>query len=188
MQTSRTREQIRMLLVLGRLSYFHLSHYYKSLPNLGSPHLAVLSQSSTPNLLLWLYIVHQKPPGMSHACRPLLQEHSASVPRDLPQLNFLTLTFYRRCACAESLQSCPALCDAVDCGLPGSSVHRSLQARLYDWATGEALCWRHLTWISGFCAFTHIFFSTWNALLFSKSWTHFIIIIKYFKHTEKIII
>ena len=78
MQTSRTREQIRMLWVLGRLPYFHLSHYYKSLPNLGSPHLAVLSQSSILNLLLWLYIVHQKPPGMSHACRPLLQERLVS--------------------------------------------------------------------------------------------------------------
>ena len=130
MQTSRTREQIRMLWVLGRLPYFHLSHYYQILPNLGSPHLAVLSQSSIPNLLLWLYIVHQKPPGMSHACRPLLQEHLASVPHDLLQLNFLTLTFYRRCACAKSLQSCPTLCDTVDCSLPGSSVHRILQARI----------------------------------------------------------
>ena len=136
----------RMLWVLGRLPYFHLSHYYKILPNLGSPHLAVLSQSSILNLLLWLYIVHQKPPGMSHACRPLLQERLASVPHDLPQLNFLTLTFYQRCACAKSLQSCPTLCDTVDCSLPGSSVHRILQTRiLYNCTTGEALCWRHLT-------------------------------------------
>ena len=27
------------------------------------------------------------------------------------------------CACAELLQSCPSLCDAVDCSPPGSCVH-----------------------------------------------------------------
>ena len=91
MQTSRTRELIRMLWVLERLPYFHLSHYYKILPYLGSPHLGVLSQSSIPNLLLWLYIVHQKAPGMSHACRPLLQEDLASVLHDLPKLIFWRL-------------------------------------------------------------------------------------------------
>ena len=34
---------------------------------------------------------------------------------------------------AESLQSCPALCDAMDCNPPGSSVHGILQARILDW-------------------------------------------------------
>ena len=27
------------------------------------------------------------------------------------------------CACAKSLQSCPTLCDPVDCSPPGSSVY-----------------------------------------------------------------
>ena len=27
------------------------------------------------------------------------------------------------CVCAKSLQSCPTLCDPMDCSLPGSSVH-----------------------------------------------------------------
>ena len=31
---------------------------------------------------------------------------------------------------AKSLQSCPTLCDPVDCSLPGSSVHGILQARI----------------------------------------------------------
>ena len=31
--------------------------------------------------------------------------------------------------CAQSLQSCPTLCDPTDCSLPGSSVHGILQAR-----------------------------------------------------------
>ena len=30
-------------------------------------------------------------------------------------------------------QSCPALCDLMDCSLPGSSVHGVLQARALEW-------------------------------------------------------
>ena len=35
--------------------------------------------------------------------------------------------------CAQSLQSCPTLCDPMDCSLPGSSVHGILQARTLKW-------------------------------------------------------
>ena len=35
-------------------------------------------------------------------------------------------------AAAKSLQSCPALCDPMDCSLPGSSVHGILQARILE--------------------------------------------------------
>ena len=31
------------------------------------------------------------------------------------------------------LQSCPTLCDPMDCSLPGSSVHGILQARILEW-------------------------------------------------------
>ena len=34
---------------------------------------------------------------------------------------------------AESLQSCPNLCDPMDCNLPCSSVHWILQARILEW-------------------------------------------------------
>ena len=30
-------------------------------------------------------------------------------------------------------QSCLTLCDPIDCGLPGSTVHRILQARIVEW-------------------------------------------------------
>ena len=33
---------------------------------------------------------------------------------------------------AKSLQSCPTLCDPMDCSSPGSSVHGILQARILD--------------------------------------------------------
>ena len=37
------------------------------------------------------------------------------------------------CVCAKSLQSCPTLCDPMDCSPPGSSVHGILQARILGW-------------------------------------------------------
>ena len=39
-----------------------------------------------------------------------------------------------QCAClpAEWLQSCPTLCDPVDCSPPGSSVHEIPQARILE--------------------------------------------------------
>ena len=38
-----------------------------------------------------------------------------------------------RCMRAESLQSCPTLCDPMDCSLLGSSVHGIIQARILKW-------------------------------------------------------
>ena len=34
---------------------------------------------------------------------------------------------------SEVAQSCPTLCDPMDCSLPGSSVHGILQARVLEW-------------------------------------------------------
>ena len=36
------------------------------------------------------------------------------------------------CVCLVA-QSCPILCDPMDCSLPGSSVHEILQARILEW-------------------------------------------------------
>ena len=36
-------------------------------------------------------------------------------------------------AAAKSLQSCPTLCDLIDCSPPGSSVPGILQARTLEW-------------------------------------------------------
>ena len=35
--------------------------------------------------------------------------------------------------CAKWLQSCPTLCNAMDCSLPGSSVHGILHTRILEW-------------------------------------------------------
>ena len=34
---------------------------------------------------------------------------------------------------SEVAQSCPTLCDPVDCSPPGSSTHGILQARILEW-------------------------------------------------------
>ena len=36
--------------------------------------------------------------------------------------------------CSDA-QSCPTLCDLMDCSLPGPSVHRISQARILEWVT-----------------------------------------------------
>ena len=36
-------------------------------------------------------------------------------------------------AAAKLLQSCPTLCDPMDCSPPGSSVHGIFQARTVEW-------------------------------------------------------
>ena len=36
---------------------------------------------------------------------------------------------------SEVAQSCPTLCDPVDCSLPGFSIHGILQARILEWVT-----------------------------------------------------
>ena len=52
----------------------------------------------------------------------------------------------------EVPQSCPTLCDAMDCSLPGSSVHGIFQVRILEWVTisfsrGSSQP-RHQTWVS----------------------------------------
>ena len=36
---------------------------------------------------------------------------------------------------SEVIQSCPTLCDPMDCNLPGSSVRGIFQARVLEWST-----------------------------------------------------
>ena len=45
----------------------------------------------------------------------------------------LEVGYCLQCVCAKSLQSCPTLCDTMDCSPPGSSVHGISQARILEW-------------------------------------------------------
>ena len=42
-------------------------------------------------------------------------------------------TFPQSCCCCFVTRSCPALCDPMDCSLPGSSLHGIFQARILEW-------------------------------------------------------
>ena len=50
----------------------------------------------------------------------------------LQVLRKLLKSIYCAVCCARSLQLCPTLCHPMDCSLPGSSVHRILQARILE--------------------------------------------------------
>ena len=47
--------------------------------------------------------------------------------------NIINKQITHTCMRAKSLQSCPTLCDPMDCSPPGSSVHGILQARILEW-------------------------------------------------------
>ena len=61
-----------------------------------------------------------------------LEKVKPSVPCH-PLKEELELKHRRACMYAKSFQSCPALCDLMDYGPPGSSVHGILQARILKW-------------------------------------------------------
>ena len=50
-----------------------------------------------------------------------------------PALKFSCLCCAVDCCCCLVPQSCPTLCHPMDHGLPGSSVHKILQARILEW-------------------------------------------------------
>ena len=61
-------------------------------------------------------------------------------------------------------QSCPTLCDPVDCSPQGSSVHRIFQARILEWVaiscskgSSQSRDWTFVSWVSWIAGrlFTH---------------------------------
>ena len=71
-------------------------------------------------------------------------------------LNTIVLMF-------KLLQSCPALCDPVDCALPSSSVHGILQAKIPEWVAMPFSRWsspsKGWTWVSCIFCITGRFFT-----------------------------
>ena len=55
---------------------------------------------------------------------------------------------------AKSLQSCPTLCNPMDCSPPGSSVHGILQARILEWVT--MLSTRGSSWPRDWTHFSYV--------------------------------
>ena len=63
--------------------------------------------------------------------------------------------FYNVHACATSLQSCPTLCNTMNCSLPGSAVHGILQARTLEYVampssrgSFQPRDWTHVCYVS----------------------------------------
>ena len=48
-------------------------------------------------------------------------------------IDHLVMSAAAAAAAAKLLQSCPTLCDPIDCNPPGSSVHDIFQARVLEW-------------------------------------------------------
>ena len=64
---------------------------------------------------------------------PLWEESLAWDIRCLPNQVSPSKSPAAAAAAAKLCQSCPTLCDPMDCSLPGSSIHGMLQARVLEW-------------------------------------------------------
>ena len=69
---------------------------------------------------------HQRPP---RGWRWMLTDGTARPSEDAPFSHLGTASESE----SAVAQSCPTLCDPVDCSPPGSSVHGILQARILEW-------------------------------------------------------
>jgi len=70
-----------------------------------------------------------------------------------PKENFIHWVFLPKTAqWSEVAQSCPTLCDPMDCSLPGSSIHGIFQARILElvaiFFSRRSLRLRDWTWVS----------------------------------------
>ena len=64
---------------------------------------------------------HQAPPSMGFSRQEYWSGMPLPSPTRLPQ------------SVSSVAQSCPTLCDPMDCSLPGSLVHGIFQARVLEW-------------------------------------------------------
>ena len=99
-----------------------------------------LDQGSNPWLLHW-------------QADSLLLSHLGSPV--LIVIRLLLWDGYHTCMCAKLLQSCPTLCDPMDCSLPGSFVHGILQAGVLEWVavsssrgSSRPRDWTHVSYVS----------------------------------------
>ena len=61
----------------------------------------------------------------------IIQDQSEGVTDNFIRFSIL---FLEAATAAESLQSCPTLCDPMDYSPPGYSVHEILQAKIPEWS------------------------------------------------------
>ena len=82
-------------------------------------------------------VAYQAPPSMGFSRQEYWSGLLCLLPGDLPQPRIeptsLTFPVLAGGFLSEVAQSCPTLCDPVDCSLSGSSVHGIFQARVLEW-------------------------------------------------------
>ena len=82
------------------------------------------------------------------------------------------------CVCAKQLQPCLTLCDPMDHSLPGSSVHRILQARIQEWVAmpfswkpSQPRDWTHVSYV--YCTGKqHLYQEHHLGHITNKEWVH----------------
>ena len=104
--------------------------------------------TGNPNDRILTYFPRSRATGPSALCIQGSQAYGSAtcayISHPCPRLwEILSLTrhwtpkLYQGPKCTESesevAQSCPTLCDPMDCSPPGSSVHGILQARILEW-------------------------------------------------------
>ena len=123
---------------------------------------------------------------VSDSVRPHRRQPTRENPRlwDSPGKNtgvgcHFLLQYMKMKSESEVAQSCPTLCDPMDCSLPGSSVHGIFQARVLEWGAiafsapypRQPLIYQYTPCLSRFACLKD-FIYRWNwaicALLFSK--------------------
>ena len=114
----------------------------------------VTSENSTPFLPKSEVMKSKRSKYWPHDPSPKLIHASANVASSLRRFTNI-FTFICPCVHAKSLQSCLTLCDPVNCSLPGSSVHRILQARILEWVavpssrgSSQTRAWTHFSCVS----------------------------------------
>ena len=70
------------------------------------------------------------PPHFFH--KKILRSIKPQAQSRLAEKTCICVCVPKACVC-KSLQSCPTLCDPMDCSLPGSTVNQVLQARILQW-------------------------------------------------------
>ena len=73
---------------------------------------------------------------------------------------------------AKSLQSCPTLCDPMDCSLPGFSIHGIFQAKVLEW---------------GAIAFSNSLLPTHNFFLTEIYWVYNVVLVSGVQQSDSVI-
>ena len=78
-------------------------------------------------------------PGQNTGVGSIPFSRGSSQPRDQTQVCHIACGFFTSWATrsevkwSEVAQSCPTLCNTMDCSLPGSFIHGIFQARVLEW-------------------------------------------------------